>query len=231
MNPEVPNSGTSADSFANMAASMPSYSEHMANQTGSVLEGPPANEPNPTDKPPAGEQTSADMQSEQDQNTTIKTDESAPTVNLAPKTTEAAAKSAAEKTAETSADFSPEELADIEKYADKLETDANADLEMANLLHQFVNVASHQRSANHQASAASTESTPPPGTPNAPSNSLEQPVTAPEPTIPDAATAIAEALAETSGTPIPGQNTIATPPEPPAGNFSGTSADANSLVA
>lgn len=133
-------------------------------------------------------------------------------------TTEAPKTATTETTPETSPDFSPEELAGVKEYADQLENGAKKDLKLADLLHQFVDSASHQRSVVHQMSTPSTT----PAT-TSESTAASKPAatseTTPKPTIPDAATAIAEALAETADHPIPGQTPIATPPESTTGEY------------
>lgn len=120
-------------------------------------------------------------------------------------------------------DFSAEELAAIEKYADQLEHDAKSDQYMADLLHQFLQAARKQHT--------STNSTPPtpsavPNTPPAPANTVDKPEST-SPTIPDAAAAIAAALAETDTTPLPSQAPIVTP----AGGFPGATAGTASEIA
>lgn len=222
MNPEMSSSGPSTDAFAEMAASMPSYGEHIASQVGPTPapDSPPAPAPNLA---PAGESTPAD-------NPPMATGtEAAETTETAAATE--TAKTATEATPETSPDFSPEELAGVKEYADQLENGAKKDLKLADLLHQFVDSASHQRSVAHQMSAPSatsatapksatiSESSPSSATPDTSQNAANQPETAPKPTIPDAATAIAEALAETADHPTPGQTPIATPPESTTGEY------------
>ncbi len=218
MGPEIPNSGSGTDAFAEMAASMPSYGDHLANQTGLPPESPPipAGESNLANEPPNNEQK--------------QTTETIPATESSPKPATVKTSEAVKDTTESAADFSPEELAGIQKYADELETGAKKDQKMADLLHQFVDIASYQHSNSQKPAAtiASVESTP---SSAAPQNTSEQPSPIPKPAIPDATAAIAEALAETAGTPIPGQTPISTPPESPAGSFSGNSPGENPAAA
>lgn len=234
MNPELPSSGPGDNAFANMA--MPSFSEHITNQVGLASDSPPAPTPDlsptgestPTDTPPIATEVEATEATGITE--TARTTETTETTKI-PKT------AAAEATPETTPDFSTEELAGIKEYADKLENGAKKDLEMADLLHQFVDSASRQHSVVHQMStpsvasattpesaaaskpAATSESAPVSVTSNTSQNAPEQPETAPKPTIPNAAAAIAEALAETADHPIPGQTPIATPPESTTGEY------------
>jgi len=229
MGPEVSNSGSGTDAFAEMAASMPPYNEHIVSQVGSTPESPPTSvdESLSPNKPSTTGQNQTDPQSQQKPVITATSTTETPLSTTVTDTSETSETSETSKTTETTADFSPEELADIQSYIDKIETGAKKDLEMANLLHQFVEAASHQRSIVHQMPvppATPTKPTPPPvapGTPKSPSPTPEQPSPAPEPTIPDAATAIAEALAETANNSIPGQAPISTPLESPGINSPG----------
>lgn len=236
MSPEVLDSGTGDNAFAQMAAEMPSYDRHMADLPEQNLEAPPSGEPSPigesapTDTRPASdqgltaEQPPAGAQGEQNQAVTSAVETTAPATTSTPDapritgttrdtstsvessasanpseaikpTAENISKPSAETAAET-ADFSEEELKGIQDYADKLESDAKSDQKMADLLHQFVSIASRQSS-------------------NAPHESVQN--TSP---IPDVAAAITEALAETSSSDIPGQVPIVTPREPVAGEAS-----------
>lgn len=237
MNPELPSSGPGDNAFANMA--MPSFSEHITNQVGLASDSPPAPTP---DLSPTGESAPADnppITAEVDVTEATEITRASETAGTAEatETTEIPKTAAAEATPETTPDFSPEELAGIKGYADKLENGAKKDLEMADLLHQFVDSASRQRSVVHQMSAPSVASATPPEsataskpattsesapvsvTSNTSQNAPEQPETAPKPTIPNAAAAIAEALAETTDHPIPGQTSIVTPPESTTGEY------------
>lgn len=240
MNPELPSSGPGDNAFANMA--MPSFSEHIANQIGLTPDSPPAPTPGLS---PTGESTPADnppiaTEVEATEATGItrapETSGTAGTTETT-ETTEIPKTATAEATPETTPDFSAEELADVKAYADKLENGAKKDLEMADLLHQFVDSASRQRSVVHQMSTSSvasattfesaaaskpattSESAPASTVPNASQNAPEQPETTPKPTIPNAAAAIAEALAETADHPISGQTSIVTPPESTTGEY------------
>lgn len=213
MGPEIPNSAANSNGgngFVEMAASMPAFGSHAANQIGeqAVPEAPPTptGEGAPTEVPaPTSEITSEEAStSTEEQN---EASESGNQTEAKPPTT---AETASEATTET-ADFPPELLNDINRYADQLERDAKKDQEMADLLHQFIDVASHQHSANHRVSA--------PSTPPAPSVVPKEPATQPEtpaPTAPDASAAIAATLAETANAPIPGPATITTPAGDPS---------------
>lgn len=112
MGPEIPNSGSGTDAFAEMAASMPSYGDHLANQTGLPPESPPipAGESNLANEPPNNEQE--------------QTTETVPAAESSPKPATVKTSEAVKDTTESAADFSPEELAGIQKYADELETGA-----------------------------------------------------------------------------------------------------------
>lgn len=222
MRPETPSSGSGTDAFAEMTASMPSYGEHIVNQVGLAPESPPTStNESQSSNPPVSEQSQTSMQNQQE--STIAAT-SVPETSLGSTTTNTATTDTATSTSENSKSavetitgLSPEELADIQEYADKLETGAKKDQEVADLLHRILSDINHQTSAP---SAKSTESAPSSNTPNAPQNTSEQPSPTPQPAIPDAATAIAEALAETADISIPGQVPISTPPESPASSFS-----------
>lgn len=200
MGPEIPtpaNTPPEENGFIKMAeelktenASSPTIGQAPASELPPAEEQQPTTEQPPANRPiPIGEPTSVNK---------------APSIGVPENHIEKAASSettpdkpAAEspEQPERIPDFTSEELQSFEKYADDLEHSAKADLKMADLLHQFVDVARHQSSPAHHTPAATESTTNLPRTPEA---------------------AITAALAETENSPIPGPATIVTPTSNPS---------------
>lgn len=219
-------------SFAREMAGMPPFPDAITQSTVNNGEQPPDGEQTTEGLQPSAEvepQSSAEAEigtrapaSEEKPNTPEPLKSPQPLepskASQAPEPAESINTSESANTAET-ADFSPEELTDISNYADQLEQSAEKDQKMADLLHQFVDIASKQHTGAHQKAPSPTDTSatpsPAPSAQSAPTTPPPTSVQSAPNTPPSPSDAIAAALAEAANAPIPGQTPITTPGEMP----------------